>query len=201
MSVIQYDPTKAKPINNVFCETPFVGMFYMPLKVFEDDRGFFTEIGRAPEVEEVTKKPFRIAQLNLSLSKTNSIRGFHTEGWNKLATVIQGAAFCALVDIRPQSKTFGQAITVTLGRSGGAHFGSIYLPQGIANSFLVLKGPMLYSYAVDRLYKDRDQSGDVAISLFDPDIGVNWPIDKDQMIISKRDIDTITLREKYPHKF
>ena len=88
-----------------------------------------------------------------------------------------------------------------LGPGEGAHFGSFYIPQGIANSFLVLEGPMLYSYAIDRLYKDRDQSGDAAISLFDPDLRVDWPIDKEQMIVSERDINTVSLREKYPQKF
>ena len=60
---------------------------------------------------------------------------------------------------------------------------------------------MLYSYAVDKLYKDRNTDNDIAISLFDPDLGVEWPIDKEQMIISQRDIDTISLREKFPQKF
>ena len=60
---------------------------------------------------------------------------------------------------------------------------------------------MLYSYAVDKLYKDRDKSGDVAISLFDPDLGVDWPIDKKNIVVSQRDINTISLREKYPEKF
>ena len=201
MSTIQYDPTKTKAIGDVFLETPFSGMFYMPLKVFEDERGFFTEIGRMPEVEELTNQPFSVQQLNLSSSKTNVMRGFHAEGWNKLVTVTTGVALCAWADIRLESDTFGQVLMMKLGPGEGAHFGSFYIPQGIANSFLVLEGPMLYSYAIDRLYKDRDQSGDVAISLFDPDLGVDWPIDKEQMIVSKRDINTISLREKYPQKF
>ncbi len=201
MSMIQYDPTQAKPINDIFLETPFTGMFYMPLKIFEDERGFFTELGRMPEIEKLIGQPFSIQQLNLSSSKTSVIRGFHAEGWNKLVTVTTGVALCALADIRPESKTFGQVLMIKLGQGEEAHFGSIYVPQGIANSFLVLKGPMLYSYVVDRLYKDRNKNNDVAISLFDPDLGVDWPIDKDQMIISQRDIDVITIREKYPQKF
>lgn len=201
MSMIQYDPTQAKPINDIFLETPFTGMFYMPLKIFEDERGFFTELGRMPEIEKLIGQPFSIQQLNLSSSKTNVIRGFHAEGWNKLVTVTTGVALCALADIRPESKTFGQVLMIKLGQGEEAHFGSIYVPQGIANSFLVLKGPMLYSYVVDRLYKDRNKNNDVAISLFDPDLGVDWPIDKDQMVISQRDIDVITIREKYPQKF
>lgn len=201
MSTVQYDPTQAKPINDIFFETPFAGIFYMPLKVFRDERGFFTEMGRMSEVEELTGQPFSIAQLNLSSSKTNVARGFHAEGWNKLVTVTTGVALCAFADIRPESDTFGQVLMIKLGEGQGAHFGSIYIPQGIANSFLVLEGPILYSYAVDRLYKNRDKTGDVAISLFDPDLAVDWPIDKEKMIVSKRDIDTITLREKYPQKF
>ena len=173
----------------------------MPLKVFHDDRGFFTEMGRVPEVEEITGESFSVQQLNLSSSETNVARGFHAEGWNKLVTVTTGVALCAFADIRPEADTFGQVLTVKLGQGEGANFGSIYLPQGIANSFLVLEGPMLYSYAVDKLYKDRNTDNDIAISLFDPDLGVEWPIDKEQMIISQRDIDTISLREKFPQKF
>ena len=201
MSTVHYDPNQAKPINEVFFETPFEGVFYMPLKVLKDGRGFFTELGRMPEVEELTGQPFSIQQLNLSSSEINVARGFHAEGWNKLVTVTTGVALCGFADIRPESATFGQVLMMKLGQGEGAHFGSVYIPQGIANSFLVLEGPMLYSYAVDKLYRDRNQANDVAISLFDPDLGVDWPIDKKQMIVSQRDIDTISLREKYPQKF
>jgi dTDP-4-dehydrorhamnose 3,5-epimerase len=201
MSTIQYNPSKAKPINDHFLETPFEGMFYMPLKAHEDERGFFAEMGRVREIEETTNQPFPIRQLNLSYSEINVIRGFHAEGWNKLAAVVNGIALCAWADLRVNSDTFGKVMMMKLGRGKGTHFGNIYIPKGIANSFLVLKGPVLYSYAVDRLYRDRDQSGDAAISLFDPDLGVDWPIDKKQMVISQRDIETTTLREKYPQKF
>jgi len=201
MSTVQFEPSQAKPINEVFFKTPFAGVFYMPLKVFNDERGFFTEMGRMPEVEELTGESFSIQQLNLSSSDTNVARGFHAEGWNKLVTVTTGVALCAFADIKPESNTFGQVLMMKLGQGEGVNFGSIYLPQGIANSFLVLEGPMLYSYAVDKLYKDRNTANDIAISLFDPDLGVEWPIDKEQMIISQRDIDTISLREKFPQKF
>jgi dTDP-4-dehydrorhamnose 3,5-epimerase len=201
MSTVQFEPNQAKAINEVFFETPFAGVFYMPLKVFNDERGFFTEMGRMPEVEEITGESFSVQQLNLSSSETNVARGFHAEGWNKLVTVTAGVALCAFADIRPDSDTFAQVLMMKLGQGEGANFGSIYLPQGIANSFLVLEGPMLYSYAVDKLYKDRNTANDIAISLFDPDLEVDWPIDKEKMIISQRDVDTISLKEKFPQKF
>ncbi len=201
MNVIQYDPEQAKAVTDVFFKTPFKGMYYMPLKVWSDERGFFVEMGRMPEVEELTGESFSIAQLNLSSSKKDVARGFHAEGWNKLVTVTSGTALCAWADIRTDSDTFGQVFSMKLGDGDDANFGSMYIPKGIANSFLVLEGPMLYSYAVDCLYKDRDISGDVAISLFDEDLGMQWPIDKDKIVVSQRDIDTTTLREKYPEKF
>lgn len=201
MSEIKFDPTQAKAANDIFLATPFEGMYYLPLTAHEDERGFFAEMGRVAEIEELVGHSFPIAQLNLSYSESNVIRGFHAEGWNKLTSVTQGVALCAWADIRPNSKTFGQVLTLRLGRGKDANFGSMYIPQGIANSFLVLEGPMLYSYAVDRLYQDRDQSDDAAISLFDPDLGVNWPIERDKMIISQRDLNTISLRDKHPQKF
>lgn len=201
MNVISYQPQQAQPANKTFLETPFAGMYYRPLKIFNDKRGYFTEMGRMHEIETLTSQPFQVAQLNLSSSHTNIARGFHAEGWNKLVTVTAGTALCAWADIRPKASTFGQVFSLVMGDSDEASFGSMYIPQGIANSFLVLQGPVLYSYAVDRLYTDRNPNNDVAISLFDPDLGMNWPIDRDKMIISQRDADSVSLREKFPQQF
>jgi dTDP-4-dehydrorhamnose 3,5-epimerase-like enzyme len=54
---------------------------------------------------------------------------------------------------------------------------------------------------VDKLYKDRDPAGDQAISLFDPDLNIAWPTPKEEMVISERDRQAVTLREKFPQKF
>lgn len=196
-----FNPEDALEAGKNFLKTPFEGMYYFPLKAWKDKRGFFAETGKIPEIEEMTGQEFKIAQLNQSFSEKNVIRGFHAEAWNKLINIPFGVAFCAWADIRPDSKTFGEVMTMKLGMGEGADFGSIYLPQGIANSFLVLEGPVVYSYAVDKLYQDRDTSRDVAINLFDPDLGVNWPIPKEKMIISQRDLDIVSLREKFPEKF
>lgn len=201
MNPISYNPNQAENVTEVFLKTPLDGLYYMPLKSWKDERGAFVETGRVPEIEEVSGEKFHITQLNLSISKTHVIRGFHAEGWNKLVTVTHGTALCALADIRPNSKTFSQVVTFKLGQADDAHFGSLYISQGIANSFFVIEGPLLYSYAVDRLYKNRNHEGDIAINLFDPDLNVTWPIPKKEMIISQRDLNTISLREKFPEKF
>ena len=110
-------------------------------------------------------------------------------------------AFCALADVRPASPTFGAVETFMLGHGAGAHGGALFIESGIANSFCVLEGPVDYVYGVDRLYRERDPKGDQAISLFDPDLNVAWPIPRAQMILSERDRQSKTLRELFPERW
>jgi len=153
------------------------------------------------ELESIRKASFNIRQINHSRSEVHVTRGFHAEAWDKLITVFNGVCFCALADIRPDSPTFARVETFLLGNGEGTLDGSLFISQGIANSVCVIQGPVDYMYGVNKLYKDRDPKGDRAISLFDPDLHVEWPISKDQMIISDRDANSVTLRHVFPEKF
>lgn len=166
-----------------------------------DNRGFYTQLSIIPEIETQIGQKFDVKQVNLSCSKKNVIRGFHAEDWNKLATVISGKAFCAFADIRPDSPTFGQTQTITLGMVENLENFSVFIPKGVANSFLVLEEPVNYLYCVDQIYAQRDKSKDKAINLFDPDLNIDWPIAKENMIISQRDKNSVTLKELFPDKF
>lgn len=199
--IINFQPSQENQINQSVYKTPIEGIYFVSYQIKSDDRGFFAEVARIPELDQVLDQPFVIKQVNLSNSKSNVIRGFHCENWRKLIIVTTGKAFVALVDVRPQSSTFGHTLTATIGPKSNALNGGFFLPTGIANSFLVLEGDVNYLYGVDRLYQDRDTSGDLAISLFDPDIGVEWPVAKENLIYSQRDVEAINLREKFPDKF
>ena len=201
MSQLLFSPSKENQLSEYIYKMPIEGMLYLKHKQFPDDRGFYAELSRIPEIESALGKSFLIKQLNLSHSKENVTRGFHAEDWNKLLTVVNGSCFCAWADLRPNSKTFGDTITMNVDAKEGDNFVSIFVSSGIANSFCAANGPVDYLYAVDALYNERDTSLDVAISLFDPDLAINWPIDKDQMVISDRDKQSITLREKFPEQF
>ncbi len=196
-----FDPQQHQPTASGIFATKLSGLWYLPQDPRADERGFYAEIARIPELESVLNQPFVIKQLNHSHSKTSVIRGFHAEDWNKLLTVTAGTIFAALADIRPESPTFGQVETFRMGFAEGALRGSIYVSSGIGNSFCVVDGPVDYLYFVDRLYSERDPRGDVAISLFDPDLNVEWPLPKDQLIMSDRDQQAVTLRQKFPEKF
>ena len=196
-----YQPTSALEIKDGVFKTKIDGLYYLSYNFNADERGFFAEVGHTHKIEAVTGKAFKIAQVNHSRSEANVVRGMHAEGWNKLTTVINGWAFSALADVRHESKTFGQVEAFEFGPENGGLKGSLYISQGIANSVCVLKAPVDYIYCVDKLYQDRDPRGDQAISLFDPDLNIAWPIAKDKMIISTRDKDAVTLRQKFPQKF
>lgn len=198
---MMFQPSVSLEIKDGVFKTKIDGLYYLSYNFVADERGFFAEVGHTHKIEAVTGQPFKIAQINHSRSNLNVVRGMHAEGWNKLTTVINGLAFSALADVRPESPTFGQMETFEFGPDNGGLKGSLFISMGIANSVCVLKAPVDYIYCVDKLYRDRDPRGDQAISLFDPDLNIAWPIERGKMIISARDKDAVTLRQKFPQKF
>jgi len=201
-----YSNNKYKPISrlkiaeNIY-KTSIDGLLYCSHNTHSDSRGFFSEIGRVPEVESVIGAAFPIKQISHARSNKNVIRGFHGENWAKYVQVVSGKCFSAVADVRPESVTFLNVEIFILGQGEGTLDGSLYIPPRLGNSMCVLDGPVDYIYLFNQLYSLRDVSGDVAISLFDNDLGVEWPISKEEMIISERDKNSVTLREQYPEAF
>ncbi|MDZ7587013.1 MAG: dTDP-4-dehydrorhamnose 3,5-epimerase family protein [Patescibacteria group bacterium] len=194
-----YQPNKELESDEGVFETGIKGLWYFERKQRDDNRGFFAEIAHIDKIEKLIGQQFVIKQINYSRSLDKVVRGMHAENWKKLITVTCGLAFCALADIRPNSESFGKVVNFKLGEGGLA--GSLLVEEGVANSFCVLAGPVDYVYFVDRLYKDRDPKGDVAISLFDADLKIDWPLKKEEMIISQRDKNSVSLRQRFPDKF
>ena len=201
MSNSAFTPTDTNKISPTVHKTAIEGLLYIPHKSFPDERGFYAELARIPELEAARGAEFIVKQVNQSRSITNIARGIHAESWNKLVTVTTGLCFCAIVDLRPDSTTFGQHQTFMLGLGKTALSGSIFIPSGLGNSFCVLEGPADYVYLVDALWSERNTSEDVAIHLFDPDINIQWPIPQADLILSKRDTESISLRNRFPKKF
>lgn len=197
--IIKYEPQPTDEISPGVYKTPLDGVYFLPFTKHPDQRGFYTELVRWPELDAVLQEEFQPKQVNLSNSKTKVIRGFHAENWQKLVTILTGTAFCAFADFRIESPQFGQVMTASMGENGLN--GSLFLPAGIGNSFCVTQGDLNYLYAVDQLYRERDASGDVAISLVDPDLNINWPFDQAELIMSERDRNSVSLRERFPDKF
>jgi dTDP-4-dehydrorhamnose 3,5-epimerase len=173
-------------------KTSIEGLLYLDYDLHGDERGFFAEIALLPDLNQMLPQPFVPVQFNLAVSQQYVARGLHAENWNKLITVISGTAQCVIADIRADSPTYQQTESFVLGDSGQR--GCIYIPSGLANGYCVTQGPANYFYMVDALYRDRNTSGDQAISLFDPDLAIPWSIPQDQMILSDRDKSAVYLK-------
>lgn len=175
-------------------KTSIPGLLVIERPTFADDRGFFREAVRLNELEEFAKIKFKPVQWNHALSKPRVIRGLHAEKWNKLVYPITGKIFSAIVDIRPESPTFGKYETFKFDENSHK---VLFIPKGLANSMCVIgKETAHYFYLVDAYYDGKDTT---AVSWDDPDIGIKWPI-KDP-IISERDRQNPRLRDLFPEKF
>jgi len=173
--------------------TAFDGLLLIDRPVMVDDRGFFREAIRMEDLKELGIN-FNPIQLNHSLSKPGVIRALHAESWNKLVYPLTGKIFIAIVDIKPESVTFGKVTTFNFDDSNRK---LLYIPVGFANSICVVGNePVNYIYLVDQYYTGQDTK---AIAWDDPDLNIKWPIKNP--IISKRDKNNKTLRETFPEKF
>lgn len=198
---VVYTPNADQEIAPGIYQTTIDGLLYLEYKKFQDDRGFFADITGLKNLEKVLGKTMELKQINLASSKTNVVRGLHAEGWNKLVTTFTGKGFSALADIRPNSPTFKKVEYFLFDNDENSDKGTaLYIPKGVANSVCAIEGPLLYHYVVDAFYEDRDPSGDKALSIFDPELNIQWPIAKEQMIISQRDRDSVTLQEMLAQK-
>lgn len=180
--------------NNYIVKTSIPGLLVIKRPIFTDDRGFFREIFHLNHLQEASDTEFKPIQVNHSMSKPKVIRALHAEGWNKLVYPVTGKMFAALVDIRPDSSTFGKLEEFEFDESDPK---ALFIPSGVANSICVLGDqPVHYIYLVDKYYDGSDTK---AIAWDDPDLNITWPVN--DPIISDRDKNNPTLREMYPEKF
>jgi len=162
-----------------------------PIRI--DNRGFFREAVRISDLKDIGVD-FVPVQVNHSLSEPNVIRALHAEQWNKLVYPVTGSIFIAIVDIRPESETFGQIDTFNMSDNDRK---LLYIPVGFANSICVVGDePVNYVYFVDQYYTGQDTR---AIAWDDPDLAIDWPVKNP--IISERDKNNPKLRDLFPDKY
>lgn len=191
-----YAPSSDKQLSAHFFRTSIDGLLYFIAPKHTDERGYFSEMVLLPELEKIIGQPFTFKQANIVQSKLHVVRGMHAEGWNKLVTVINGQAFCALADLRRHSPCYLQVETFNLGYDLKPEQGcGLYIPQGVANSMCVMEAPLNYLYLVDKLYIDRSTTDELSVSLHDPQLNIQWPLKPEEMIISARDREALTLKQ------
>ncbi len=119
------------------------GVWLAESPVWSDDRGFFREWFKSADVKNATGRDFGVEQANISLSSKGTVRGIHysivPRGQAKWITCVSGSIKDVIVDIRPDSKSFGQWIEVELrGESGKA----VLISEGLGHGFIALEEAM-----------------------------------------------------------
>lgn len=147
----------------------------------EDARGFFMEMFREGPYREVgVSGPF--VQDNLSHSKRHVLRGLHFQRrQGKLVSVVRGEIFDVAVDIRPDSAHYGQWVGTTLSAKNRRQ---VYLPPGFAHGFCVLSDEADVWYKTTDVYRPEEEGG---LLWNDPALGITWPEEVVEPILSPRD--------------
>lgn len=175
-----------------FIETSIEGVYIIEPTVFGDERGYFMETYHADEFKKAGLD-FDFVQDNQSKSKQGVLRGLHFQykkPQGKLVRVIRGEVFDVGVDLRQNSPTYGKWEGLILSEENKKQF---YIPEGFAHGFLVLSEEAVFTYKCTNFYDGEDEGG---IVWNDPDIGINWPLDRvEKVILSKKDMKLNRLKE------
>ncbi len=161
------------------------GPFFFNPDLFVDERGYFMESWNQETFNKLINININFVQDNHSFSQKGVLRGLHyqtkPEGQGKLIRCINGKVFDVIVDIRKNSNTFGQWASVTLSKSNKS---ILWIPEGFAHGFLTLSKNAEVIYKTSNFWSPECEK---TILWNDPSIGINWPLDKNKYIISKKD--------------
>ncbi|WP_291582106.1 dTDP-4-dehydrorhamnose 3,5-epimerase [Bacteroides sp.] len=165
-------------------KTSIEGVVIIEPRLFKDERGYFFESFNQREFQEkVCKTTF--VQDNESKSGYGVMRGLHYQkppfAQSKLVRVIKGAVLDVAVDIRKGSSTFGQHVAVELTEENHRQF---FIPRGFAHGFSVLSEEVIFQYKCDNFYSPQSEG---ALAWNDPDLGINWRIPANDVVLSEKD--------------
>jgi dTDP-4-dehydrorhamnose 3,5-epimerase len=158
-----------------------------------DGRGVFFENYRFEPLEEAIGHPFTVRQANTSVSRLGSVRGIHyalvPPGQAKYVSCVSGAVLDYVIDLRVGSPAFGEWESVRL---DDVERRAVYLAEGLGHCFVAISEGAVVSYLVSEVY---NPSRELGISPTDPEIGLTFPPEAGELLLSEKDLDAPTLAE------
>ena len=155
-------------------------------KVHGDRRGYFVETFRVDKLEAFLGYTIDFCQDNESKSSRGVLRGLHYQlaptAQTKLVRVIEGRVLDVAVDIRKNSPTFGQHVSVELSADNKKQ---LLVPRGFAHGFVVLEDDTVFAYKVDNYYSPENDRG---ILFSDSALDIDWLVPHDELNLSSKDI-------------
>jgi dTDP-4-dehydrorhamnose 3,5-epimerase len=152
---------------------------------FTDPRGFFSETWNQGLFREAgIAGPF--VQDNHAVStKPGVLRGLHCQigpnAQGKLVRCVRGAIYDVAVDARWGSPTFGHYVGAEL---SAENWKQIWVPIGFLHAYCTLTATTEVIYKVTGAY---DKPAERGVIWNDPDIGIDWPLSADKIILSDKD--------------
>lgn len=172
-------------------ESDIPGLFVVDLVLHGDSRGWFKENYQKAKMQQLGLPPFDIIQNNFSFNAEVGVtRGLHAEPWEKFISLANGKAFGAWVDLRKGSN-FGKVLTLEMTPDT-----AVFVPRGVANAYQTLEPNMTYTYLVNEHWSPEAKYQ--AVNLFDPGLAIDWPIGKDQAVVSDKDTQNPMLKDVSP---
>lgn len=173
-------------------KTNIDGVVIIEPRIFRDERGYFFESFSQRDFQEKVCQTIFV-QDNESKSSYGVLRGLHFQkppyAQSKLVRVIKGAVLDVAVDIRKGSPTFGQHVAVEL---TGENHRQFFIPRGFAHGFSVLTDEVIFQYKCDNFYAPQSEG---ALAWDDPDLGIDWRIPADRVLLSEKDRHHSRLRD------
>ena len=165
-------------------KTDIEGLLVIEPEAFGDSRGYFME-SYSQRVFDREVAPVRFVQDNRSYSRYGVLRGLHYQrepyAQSKLVSCVVGKVLDVAVDIREGSPTYGKHVAVELSAENRRQ---LFIPKGFAHGFVVLSDEALFEYKCDEFYHPESECG---IAWDDPNIGIDWRLPKEDVILSEKD--------------
>jgi dTDP-4-dehydrorhamnose 3,5-epimerase len=181
----------------IFTETKLKGAFILDIERRSDERGFFARAFCQEEFKAHGLKPV-IAQANIAHNRLKgTLRGMHFQyppaAETKLVRCTKGAILDIIVDLRPESPTYLQHISVELTEDNQR---ALFVPERFAHGYQVLRDDTDTTYFVGEFYTPNAEGG---LMYNDPKLGLSWPLPV--TVVSEKDqkfapLDTIEAEVK-----
>ena len=167
----------------IFTETHLKGAFIIDLERRVDSRGYFARAFCQNEFKSHGLKAI-IAQANLASNiRKGTLRGMHFQyppaAETKLVRCTRGAIIDIIVDLRPESATYLQHVSVELNEDNQR---ALFVPERFAHGYQVLRDGTDTSYQVGEFYAPDAEGG---LRYDDPRLGLKWPLPV--TVISEKD--------------
>lgn len=166
-------------------ETKLKECFIIEPTIYGDERGYFFESFNKDKFIELIGKEVDFVQDNQSQSTKGVLRGLHYQigeyAQAKLVRVLNGAVLDIAVDIRKNSPTFGQHISIELSAKNQKQ---LFIPRGFAHGFIVLSNTATFFYKCDNYYNKPSEGG---IIYNDATLNIDWKLPESEFVISSKD--------------